>query len=102
MRAGEDFQRTLRSRRPDQGSWFAVYTMGNGLNYPRLGLVVGTRAAPRAVDRNRVKRMVREAFRRAAQRFAGKDVVVRLKRLPGPSEWHGANLEIGRLLRVTA
>ena len=30
----------------------------------RLGLIISKKAAPRAVDRNRIKRLVRESFRR--------------------------------------
>jgi len=29
----------------------------------RLGLIISKKAAPRAVDRNRIKRLVRESFR---------------------------------------
>jgi len=30
----------------------------------RLGLIISKKAAPKAVDRNRIKRLVRESFRR--------------------------------------
>lgn len=41
---------------------------------PRLGLVVGRRVSARAVVRNRLKRIVREAFRQAG--LPAMDVVV--------------------------
>lgn len=41
----------------------------------RLGLVVGRKAAARAVDRNRLKRLIRESFRRNCQ-LEGLDVVI--------------------------
>ena len=41
----------------------------------RLGLSVPKRQAPRAVDRNRLKRIAREAFRRHAVRDLGLDLV---------------------------
>ena len=51
----------------------------------RTGLVVGRKALPRAVDRNRFKRRMREAFRRARPAIEAYDLVVRLKRpAPGP------------------
>lgn len=46
-----------------------------GLN--RLGMVVSKKSVPRAVDRNRVKRRIREVFRRQlAADINGLDVVV--------------------------
>ena len=45
---------------------------------PRLGLVVGKRVLRRAVDRNRAKRLIREAFRVSATSLPELDVVVRV------------------------
>ena len=42
----------------------------------RLGVVIAKRVASRAVDRNRFKRLTREAFRHAAPGLAGFDIVV--------------------------
>jgi len=51
----------------------------------RAGLVVGRKALPRAVDRNRFKRKVRVALRRARPAIDAYDLIVRLKRpAPGP------------------
>lgn len=47
--------------------------------------MVGRKALPRAVDRNRFKRKVREALRRARPPIEAYDLIVRLKRpAPGP------------------
>jgi ribonuclease P protein component len=51
----------------------------NGLAVARLAQVVPKRLAPRAVDRNRVRRVVREVFRVEQGRWAGYDCVVRLR-----------------------
>ena len=48
----------------------------NGLDQPRLGLAIAKKCARRAVDRNRLKRLARESFRRAYQRLPGVDIVV--------------------------
>ncbi len=44
----------------------------------RLGVVVGKKQAPRAVTRNLVKRLVREAFRVRRLELTGWDVLIRL------------------------
>ena len=47
--------------------------------------MVGRKALPRAVDRNRFKRKVREVLRRARPGIEAYDLIVRLKRpAPGP------------------
>lgn len=47
--------------------------------------MVGRKALPRAVDRNRFKRKVRETLRRARPAIEAYDLIVRLKRpAPGP------------------
>lgn len=50
----------------------------NDLARPRLGLIVGRRHARRAVDRNRIKRQIRESFRTHAADLPACDVVVQL------------------------
>jgi len=50
---------------------------------PRLGLIVGKRFLPRAVDRNRAKRVIRESFRQAPN-LPAMDIVVRVAE-PGAS-----------------
>ena len=49
---------------------------------PRLGLVVAKKLLPRAVDRNLVRRLVRECFRLMRQRLPARDMVVRLASRP--------------------
>lgn len=48
----------------------------------RLGIALTRRLLPRAVDRNRVKRIVREAFRRHAAKAAGLDLVFAVRERP--------------------
>lgn len=51
---------------------------GNALAIARVALVVPKRHLRRAVDRNRARRVIREAFRLNQAELAGLDVVVRL------------------------
>lgn len=53
-----------------------------------LGIAVAKKLAKRAVDRNRLKRMIREMVRVAQADKPGKDVVVKLKKSIG-RETHG-------------
>jgi ribonuclease P protein component len=55
--------------------YFTVLAGTGVAGQPRLGLAVSRKAAPRAVDRNRIKRLARESFRQAPRLPAG-DVVV--------------------------
>jgi ribonuclease P protein component len=61
-------------RQPD----FTVLSKANALGIPRLGLIVPKRILPRAVDRNRVKRMLREWFRYNQTQLGSRDILIRL------------------------
>lgn len=58
-----DFVRVYKLGRRAQGDSFAVVVLENGLARTRMGLSVSRKVARRAVDRNRVRRILREAFR---------------------------------------
>jgi ribonuclease P protein component len=53
-----------------------VIARPNEVGHPRLGLAVGVKAAGNAVNRNRIKRNVREAFRRQRLDLPAVDLVV--------------------------
>ncbi len=67
----------LRPRR--RTTHFVLYVRANGQAQARLGIVVGKKFAPRAAERNLVKRMVRELFRSRQAQLAGRDVLLRLQ-----------------------
>jgi ribonuclease P protein component len=46
---------------------------------PRLGVIAGRHAWPRAVDRNRFRRLVRETFRLLQHRLQRRDYLVRAR-----------------------
>lgn len=68
----------------------------------RLGVIVSRRFLPRAVDRNAVKRIVREAFRLKCALLPDGDVLIRLRQSlkDRPAvEWRGeVAAEAGNLL----
>lgn len=49
---------------------------------PRLGLIIAKRFLPRAVDRNHLKRLIRESFRAQRPELPPTDIIVRLMRRP--------------------
>lgn len=55
---------------------FSVHTRSNQLGHARLGLTVSRRVSTKAVVRNRIKRCVRESFRRTQSKLGGLDLVV--------------------------
>ena len=58
------------------GRFVVVYARRNGLRVNRLGITTGVKLG-RAVDRNRARRRIREAYRLNENRFkAGYDLVV--------------------------
>lgn len=61
-----------------------VMVRPNQVGHPRLGMIVAKRLLARAVDRNRVKRCVRECFRQVLPELPACDFVVRLIAKPVP------------------
>jgi len=76
LRLPAEFATTLKSRRRGRDEIFGVYAVTNPYSYARLGIVVSRKVSARAVVRNRIKRQIREAFRRSQEMLAGLDVVV--------------------------
>lgn len=52
----------------------------NGLDHPRLGIVVAKRNCRLASSRNRIKRLIRESYRHHQHTLAGLDIIVLARR----------------------
>jgi len=79
-----EYDRVLKSRAAVllRCGCFRVFAVQAPDSCARLGLIVGKRQLKRAVDRNRVKRAVRESFRRSRESLPPIDVVVQLTSAP--------------------
>lgn len=64
-----------KSKRVSDRYW-TILVHSSDCSTPRLGLAIAKKRAKRAVDRNRLKRLVRETFRARSSMLCGKQLVV--------------------------
>ena len=62
------------------GKHFKLFFVRNSKKNARLGIIVSKKSFPRAVDRNRVKRAIREAFRQHSVKLRKLDLIVMVAR----------------------
>lgn len=74
--SGRDFERVYARRFRVVDAHFSINAAPNELGHARLGLSISGKTVGDAVDRNRVKRQVRESFRKAAPSLPAFDLVV--------------------------
>lgn len=73
---GGAFRRVFSGAERIANAHFTVLAAANECGRARLGLAVGKRVAPRAVDRNRIKRIARESFRQHQDQLPPVDLVL--------------------------
>ncbi|MDA8092918.1 MAG: ribonuclease P protein component [Betaproteobacteria bacterium] len=78
VRKTDEFSSVFAFRCRTSGAFFQVFAKPNGGQGPRLGLVVSRRVDRRAVRRNRMKRVLRELFRKVRPTLPSLDWVVRV------------------------
>jgi len=100
LRRRADFLRCYRSGRKRHGSLASLHSHSNEGQDARLG-VTASRKVGKAVVRHRLKRRVREIFRRFEDRgrLRPVDVVIHLKPAAAHATFADLAEEIGRLLR---
>jgi ribonuclease P protein component len=77
--AAEDFRSVFRKGHRTQTPYFTIIHIHNSKGRARLGLAVAKKNLQRAVDRNRVKRIIREWFRLQQDQLASVDIIVQAK-----------------------
>jgi ribonuclease P protein component len=73
---GADYDWVFAQAERSRDALFTVLARWRGDTGSRLGMAVSKKAARRAVDRNRIKRLVREGFRQKQEALGGLDIVV--------------------------
>ena len=79
LRRPTDFEAVLRSGSRFASRNFVLRAHLNVCAHARLGIIAGRKVARRAVDRNRARRLIREAFRGALSRLGPYDLTVQLR-----------------------
>lgn len=78
----QDFQSVFaKSRKITRNPWVVLYRP-NLLAHPRIGIMLAKHHVKRAVDRNRLRRVIRESFRHHKDVLKGLDIIILLR-----SEW---------------
>lgn len=81
-----EFDRVFADNQRARTECLLVMARPNAAGFARLGMVVPKRLLVRSVDRNRVKRCVRESFRQVRAKLPACDFVVRLIAKPEPGD----------------
>lgn len=102
LRQRSEFEAVLRSRFRVTSRNFVARAAPNGIPRARLGIIAGKKAAARAVDRNRGKRLIREVFHAAAAAIGSYDVTVQLRNDLRSQENSSVRTELRELLESLA
>jgi ribonuclease P protein component len=98
LRRRTDYLRCYRTGRRRQGSLAIIYFAPNQLGHPRIG-ITASRKVGKSVERHRLKRRIKEIYRRWQDRgqLPALDVVVHLKPEAGGSDFLALRAELLRL-----
>jgi ribonuclease P protein component len=89
---GAEFKRVFDQRQAHANQLFRIHVAP--AESARLGTAVSRRVSPRAVDRNRIRRQIRESFRLQRSNLAAMDYVV----LARPAAAKASNVELREAL----
>lgn len=86
----KDFRAAYKSGRSVRRGGFVLYSLPNTLGHDRIGFSISSSVIKRANLRNRIRRLVREAYRRNKARMkCGNDLVLVVRRSPGKKVSYG-------------
>ncbi len=76
LKTAEQFRNVFNAGKRSIDSQFIILATENLLGYSRLGMAIPKKKINRAVDRNSIKRLIRECFRNSTIVEKGYDIVV--------------------------
>jgi len=76
----DEFSSVFNFRKRISARYLAVHYQPNDFGFARLGLVVGKKVAKRAVDRNYMRRVLREFFRIQQHEINPVNLVIRVQK----------------------
>lgn len=76
LKTPADYKKVFTNPTKSSDTYFTLLAVKNDFEYPRLGLVVAKKNIRKAVHRNRVKRVIRDNFRRHRHTMMNIDIVV--------------------------
>jgi ribonuclease P protein component len=89
------FERLLREGQRRSVGGYTFYFARRPAGLARLGILISRKHAARAVDRNRIKRCIREAFRLEQEHLGSIDLLVR-----PPYTWRASADALGDLRKL--
>lgn len=80
LRKTDEISSVFSFKRQEYGQFIRVLGKPNGLDHPRLAVIVAKKIAPLATARNYMKRALRELFRSRQATIGGLDLVVQVRK----------------------
>ena len=102
MRGAAAFGRLFRQGRRIEGDHLQLLAAPAEGTIGRVGYVIGKQQLTLAVDRNRLKRMLREKVRRRRPALDAFDIILRLRRACPPTQIASVGAEAAQLLDALA
>ena len=75
-----EFQQVFKNNFRSSDACLTILVGKNTGDYPRLGFAIARKQVPKAVQRNALKRLLRESFRKNRTRLPARDMVIMVRR----------------------
>ena len=94
----DDFSSVFNFRKRISGHFLVIHYQQNQLGWPRLGLAVTKKTTRLSVDRNYMKRVLRELFRGQQECIKSLDLIVRVQKTFDSADFPAVEKEFAELL----